>query len=101
MPAVPSGAPGHRRGGLLLALPAGALRVRVQREGFTPSVQIVQVSPDRTAAIAVELAVAMLADEVTVRAPSAPPTRSRGATRTDTPLIETPQAVAVIPAERI
>jgi iron complex outermembrane recepter protein len=56
---------------------------------------------DGDAEITVTLEVGQLADEVTVRAPSGVATHIAGATRTDTPLIETPQSISVITHEQI
>jgi iron complex outermembrane receptor protein len=88
-------------GAFSIPVPAGTLRLRVESAGFAPFLQAVVVDAERDADVVVTLVVAQLADAVTVEATAPPPTRSRGAMRTDTPLIETPQAVSVIPGERI
>lgn len=88
-------------GAFSVRVPAGTLRVRVESLGFQPFRETVAVAADRDAEISVTLAVAQLADEVTVRAPSVVATHTAGATRTDTPLIETPQSISVITQEQI
>jgi iron complex outermembrane receptor protein len=105
---VEANCPPHRReartdadGSFSIPLAAGTARLRVESAGFSAFTQTVEIAADRDADVAVTLVVAQLADEVTVTADAIPSTRSRGATRTDTPLVETPQAITVIPAERI
>jgi iron complex outermembrane recepter protein len=79
-----------------IRLPAGTFRLRVESAGFDPFRGIVVVSPDRDAEIEVTLTVASLADAVTVHAPAVVATRATGGTKTDTPLLETPQSVSVV-----
>jgi iron complex outermembrane receptor protein len=91
----------NSEGAFSLPLPAGRFRLRIESVGFAPFRDIVVVSADRHSELEVTLTVAQLADEVTVRAPSAIATRSAGGTRTDTPLVETPQAISVITKDQI
>ncbi len=89
-------------GRFTLDLPAGSHQVRVTLDGFEPVVRTVPVSAGATATLDLVLQVAGLADAVTVRAPGGTVVRrSTTATRTDTPLLETPQSVSVITAKQI
>lgn len=78
-----------------MAVPAGRYTVRVDRAGFAPLTRSdVAVPPDRTAALELELGAATVSESVTVLA-----TRSRVATKADTPILQTPQAIAVVSEE--
>jgi outer membrane receptor protein involved in Fe transport len=72
------------------------------RDGFTPVlVENLVLGADERRALPLKLVVATLNDSVAVVANTGVPTRSIGATRTDTPLIETPQAITVITRDQI
>ena len=89
-------------GRFTLDLPAGSHQVRVSLDGFEPIGRAVPVSAGTTATMELTLQVAGLADAVTVRGSTATVVRrSTTATRTDTPLLETPQSVSVITASQI
>jgi iron complex outermembrane receptor protein len=89
-------------GRFTLDLPAGNHQIRVTLDGFEPVVRAVPVSAGATATLDLVLQVAGLADAVTVRASGGTVVRrSTTATRTDTPLLETPQSVSVITAKQI
>ncbi|MPY87578.1 MAG: TonB-dependent siderophore receptor [Luteitalea sp.] len=88
-------------GAFSLELPAGTYEVRVERSGFDTFYQQIIVAPDRDAELSVALTVAHITDAVTVSASSGVVTRSRTATKTNTPLIETPQSISVITREQI
>lgn len=79
---------------------AAGYTLRVERPGFDIAEQHVAITPQRDTELQVTLAVARLTDAVTVRGTSAP-TNSVTATKTDTPLLETPQAVTVISRQLI
>lgn len=89
-------------GGFELRLPAASCDLRVEREGFDAFVERMDLTSDRNATLQVVLTVGAVQEEVLVRAPDgAVPRRASTATRTDTPLIETPQSVTVITAGQI
>ena len=89
-------------GSFALHVPAGTYAVRVERSGFDRFTQRVVVSPAQDAALNVVLLIAQISEAVTVRAPEREVvTRSTTATKTDTPLLETPQSVSVITADQI
>lgn len=89
-------------GRLTLQLPSGSHQVRVTMDGFAPVTRTVSAVAGVTEALDVALPVASLADTVTVRAAGTTVvSRSTTATRTDTPLIETPQSVSIITAAQI
>jgi iron complex outermembrane receptor protein len=87
-------------GTFTLHLPAGTWEVRIEREGFEPFHQAVVASADRSPDLHAVLAVAGLTDAVTVR--TAPPVPEIAAsTKTDIPLMETPQAITVVTRQQI
>lgn len=90
-------------GSFALRLPAGTYAIRVERSGFDRFVQQVVISSDQGAAVTVVLTVAQISEAVTVRAADreAVTRRATTATKTDTPLLETPQSVTVITAGQI
>ena len=88
-------------GTLSLQLPAGTWDIVASAPGFRPEVQVAKVSAGGENTIEVTLAVAQISDAVLVRAEAPPDSRTMSATRTDTPLIETPQSISIIPASRI
>jgi iron complex outermembrane receptor protein len=89
-------------GGFELRLPAAGCDIRIERSGFDPFVQRVDLAPERDTVLQAVLTVGTVQEAVVVRAPeSAAPRRASTATKTDTPLIETPQSVTVITAAQI
>ena len=93
---------GHTAGDgtIEVALPDGTYDLVVSRAGFGEHRRRITIDA-RASAIDVVLPVAQLADAVVVRGDAPPARRTISATRTDTPLIETPQSVSVIPGARI
>jgi outer membrane receptor for monomeric catechols len=89
-------------GRFTLDIEPGTHQMLVAVEGFEAAAQAVTVSASAPASVDVVLQVASLADTVTVRgAEPAMVRRDQTATRTDTPLIETPQSVTVITSAQI
>ncbi len=87
-------------GAFSLVLAPGSYTIRVEAPGFTMFERQVVVTTDGDVSLDVVMAVGTLSDAVTVQGTGAP-TRTITGTRTDTPLIEVPQAVSVITAEQI
>lgn len=89
-------------GRFTLDLDPGTHQILVTIDGFEAAARDVVVSANASATVDILLEVAPLADIVTVRgAGGTVVRRNRTATRTDTPLIETPQSVTVITAAQI
>jgi iron complex outermembrane receptor protein len=88
-------------GAYVLRLPPGSYELRVERSGFDVSTERVVVPPDRDPVVNVVLTVGQLAEAVMVSANRERVTRSTTATKTDTPLLETPQSITVISAREI
>lgn len=88
-----------RDGTFIARLPPGDYRLEISAPGFRPHQQLARL--DGVGPLEVTLTVAQLTDQVLVRASAPPATHAVSATRTDTPLIETPQSISVIPASRI
>lgn len=89
-------------GAFEIRLQPGRCEMRVERTGFDTFAQRVDVAADRDSTVEVVLTVGQIAEAVTVRAPeAATATRSTTATKTNTPLLETPQSVTVIGARQI
>jgi iron complex outermembrane receptor protein len=87
-----------------LELAPGSHEIRVSLQGFEPSIRQVVTRAGETTTVDVALRVASLADSVTVRATEPGTTvvrRDTTATRTDTPLLETPQSVTIVTAAQI
>lgn len=90
-------------GTFALRLLPGKYEVRVQRSGFDLFRQEVAIAADRDTTLSVVLTVGQLTEAVMVRAPEREVvTRSATtATKTDTPLLETPQSVTIVTAAQI
>jgi iron complex outermembrane receptor protein len=89
-------------GTFAIRVPPANYEVRVERSGFQVFRQRVVVEPGRDSELRVALAVDPVTQTVTVRAGDVTvPTHSASATKTDTPLLETPQSVAVVTADQI
>lgn len=84
-----------------LPLPPGTYAVRVGRTGFDDFTRQVVITHDQDAALNVILTLGQITEAVTVRAVGQVVSRSTTATKTDMPLLETPQAVTVVTRERI
>lgn len=83
------------------AVPPGTYTLTGLREGFAPVLveRLVLRAGDRRS-LPIRLAIA-LSEGVAVVAPGPVPTNGLGAMRTDTPLIETPQAITVITRDQM
>jgi len=88
-------------GTFTLPMPPGRYELRVESRGFATHVRTLDVSAEQSSRVTITLSVAGLADAVTVVGVGAIPTRNTTATKTDTPLIETPQSVSIITSEQI
>lgn len=89
-------------GSFTLDLGPGSHQVRITLDGFESTARDVTTRPGDTTTLDVTLQVAALADKVTVRGTETLVVkRDETATRTDTPLIETPQSVTIITAAQI
>lgn len=92
----------NARGGFELDLPAGTHTLNVTLDGFRDVTRRVVVSPEAEQRTDIVLDVVSLSADVTVRAGESTVVRtSRTATRTETPLLETPQSVTIITAAQI
>lgn len=79
----------------------GTWTVWIERSGFVPTAREIEVRPDRPLELEVTLEAGSFDEAMTVTAPAYVATRSTVGTKTDTPLLETPQAVSVITAAQL
>jgi iron complex outermembrane receptor protein len=89
-------------GGFNVELGPGTHRVQITLDGFQAVVREVVTRGGETNSLDVVLQVALVSDKVTVRGTeSTVVTQDGTATRTDTPLLETPQSVTIVTAAQI
>lgn len=88
--------PADGEGRFLLSVPAGSYGIRVEATGFAPEVRTVALTAGM-GMMAVRLGVAMTGETVTVEAgPDYVTSDVASGTKTDTPLIDTPQSITAV-----
>jgi iron complex outermembrane receptor protein len=89
-------------GSFSIEVAPGRYEILVDAAGFDPFAQHVNVLADGSSKMTVPMRISQLGAIVTVDAlTDAPAIRSSAGTKTDTPLVETPQAVTVVTRSRI